>query len=115
MFTFKSLYFGLYCVFPGENVVRGDKESIENLLEIFDGLLEYLKEEISEESQNDGRQIILTHFLIFLRDDNAFFNCFFYQRHIQTYKKKMCFLTCKNIHVSLMEPESESSLSSVQC
>ncbi|XP_056266144.1 centrosomal protein of 95 kDa-like isoform X2 [Pseudoliparis swirei] len=37
----------------GENVVRGDKESITNLLEIFDGLLEYLKEEISEESQNE--------------------------------------------------------------
>ncbi|XP_060920379.1 centrosomal protein of 95 kDa-like isoform X2 [Labrus mixtus] len=36
----------------GENVVRGDRESIKNLLEIFDGLLEYLKEEISEESQN---------------------------------------------------------------
>ncbi|KAM8772219.1 centrosomal protein of 95 kDa-like isoform 2-T2 [Acanthopagrus schlegelii] len=36
----------------GENVVRGDKESINNLLEIFDGLLEYLKEEISEDSQN---------------------------------------------------------------
>ncbi|XP_051240026.1 centrosomal protein of 95 kDa isoform X2 [Dicentrarchus labrax] len=36
----------------GENVVRGDQESIKNLLEIFDGLLEYLKEEISEESQN---------------------------------------------------------------
>ncbi|KAM9769749.1 centrosomal protein of 95 kDa-like isoform 1-T1 [Menidia menidia] len=35
----------------GENVVRGDKESIKNLLEIFDGLLEYLNEEI-EESQN---------------------------------------------------------------
>ncbi|XP_059196531.1 centrosomal protein of 95 kDa-like [Centropristis striata] len=36
----------------GENVVRGDQESIKNLLEIFDGLLEYLKEEISEESHN---------------------------------------------------------------
>lgn len=36
----------------GENVVRGQKESIKNLLEIFDGLLEYLNEEISEESQN---------------------------------------------------------------
>ncbi|XP_029997665.1 centrosomal protein of 95 kDa isoform X2 [Sphaeramia orbicularis] len=36
----------------GENVVRGDKESIKNLVEIFDGLLEYLNEEISEESQN---------------------------------------------------------------
>lgn len=36
----------------GENVVRGHKESIKNLLEIFDGLLEYLNEEISEESQN---------------------------------------------------------------
>ncbi len=50
------------CVFAGENVVRGDKESIKNLLEIFDGLLEYLKEEISEESQNGGRQIILSPF-----------------------------------------------------
>ncbi|XP_043969744.1 centrosomal protein of 95 kDa-like isoform X1 [Gambusia affinis] len=37
----------------GENVVRGDKESIKNLLEIFDGLLEYLNEEINEETQND--------------------------------------------------------------
>ncbi|KAK2815954.1 hypothetical protein Q5P01_026421 [Channa striata] len=36
----------------GENVVRGDKESLKNLLEIFDGLLEYLNEEISDESQN---------------------------------------------------------------
>ncbi|KAM7009587.1 centrosomal protein of 95 kDa-like [Tautogolabrus adspersus] len=36
----------------GENVVTGDRDSIRNLLEIFDGLLEYLKEEISEESQN---------------------------------------------------------------
>ncbi|XP_056892682.1 centrosomal protein of 95 kDa-like isoform X2 [Takifugu flavidus] len=38
----------------GENVIRGDKDSIKNLLEIFDGLLEYLKEETIEESQNDG-------------------------------------------------------------
>ncbi|XP_058496892.1 centrosomal protein of 95 kDa-like isoform X3 [Solea solea] len=36
----------------GENVVRADEESIKNLLEIFDGLLEYLNEEISEDSQN---------------------------------------------------------------
>lgn len=50
------------CVFAGENVVRGDKESINNLLEIFDGLLEYLKEEISEESQNGGRQINVSLF-----------------------------------------------------
>ncbi|KAG2460744.1 CEP95 protein, partial [Polypterus senegalus] len=42
----------------GENIVRGDKESIRNLLEIFDGLLEYLTEEISdassEEEDEDG-------------------------------------------------------------
>nr|XP_057921186.1 centrosomal protein of 95 kDa-like isoform X3 [Doryrhamphus excisus] len=37
----------------GENVIRGDKESIKNLLDIFDGLLEYLNEEISEGSYND--------------------------------------------------------------
>ncbi|EPY86437.1 coiled-coil domain containing 45 [Camelus ferus] len=35
---------------PGENIVKGDKESIKNLLEIFDGLLEYLTEHISETS-----------------------------------------------------------------
>lgn len=40
-------------MFAGENVVIGDKESIGNLLEIFDGLLEYLNEEM--ESQNGGR------------------------------------------------------------
>ncbi|KAJ8399682.1 hypothetical protein AAFF_G00407870 [Aldrovandia affinis] len=33
----------------GENIVRGDQESIKNLLEIFDGLLEYLTEQISED------------------------------------------------------------------
>ncbi|XP_056136573.1 centrosomal protein of 95 kDa-like isoform X2 [Lampris incognitus] len=36
----------------GENIVRGDKESIKNLLEIFDGLLEYLNEDVCEESQS---------------------------------------------------------------
>ncbi|XP_077019702.1 centrosomal protein of 95 kDa [Tamandua tetradactyla] len=34
----------------GENIVKGDKESIKNLLEIFDGLLEYLTEHTSETS-----------------------------------------------------------------
>ncbi|XP_075435818.1 centrosomal protein of 95 kDa [Ascaphus truei] len=38
----------------GENVVRGDGESIGNLLEIFDGLLEYLTEQISEASSQNG-------------------------------------------------------------
>ncbi|XP_077055215.1 centrosomal protein of 95 kDa-like isoform X2 [Siphateles boraxobius] len=33
----------------GENVVRGEKESIRNLLEIFDGLLDYLIEQQSDE------------------------------------------------------------------
>ncbi|NXE75116.1 CEP95 protein, partial [Cochlearius cochlearius] len=36
----------------GENIVKGERESIRNLLEIFDGLLEYLTEEVSESSQN---------------------------------------------------------------
>lgn len=45
-------------MFAGENVVRGDKESIKNLLEIFDGLLEYLNEEITEDLQNGGRQMV---------------------------------------------------------
>uniref|UniRef100_H3B4N8 Centrosomal protein 95 n=1 Tax=Latimeria chalumnae TaxID=7897 RepID=H3B4N8_LATCH len=38
----------------GENIVKGDKESIQNLLEIFDGLLEYLTEQISEASSHNG-------------------------------------------------------------
>lgn len=44
----------LICAFEGENVVRGHRESVKNLLEIFEGLLEYLMEEMSEESQNGG-------------------------------------------------------------
>ncbi|XP_055448596.1 centrosomal protein of 95 kDa isoform X2 [Psammomys obesus] len=36
----------------GENIVKGDTESIRNLLEIFDGLLEYLTEHVSETSYN---------------------------------------------------------------
>ncbi|XP_074870653.1 centrosomal protein of 95 kDa isoform X2 [Carettochelys insculpta] len=38
----------------GENIVKGERESIRNLLEIFDGLLEYLTEEISEASSQNG-------------------------------------------------------------
>ncbi|XP_013922490.1 PREDICTED: centrosomal protein of 95 kDa, partial [Thamnophis sirtalis] len=38
----------------GENIVKGDTESIRNLLEIFDGLLEYLTEESETASQQDG-------------------------------------------------------------
>ncbi|XP_063265142.1 centrosomal protein of 95 kDa isoform X3 [Prinia subflava] len=37
----------------GENIVKGDRESIKNLLEIFDGLLEYLRE-VSEASSQTG-------------------------------------------------------------
>ncbi|XP_026158832.1 centrosomal protein of 95 kDa isoform X2 [Mastacembelus armatus] len=44
----------------GENIVRGNRESVKNLLEIFDGLLEYLNEEISEESQNDEQNGSIT-------------------------------------------------------
>lgn len=36
----------------GENIVKGNKESIKNLLEIFDGLLDYLTEHVSESSHN---------------------------------------------------------------
>lgn len=67
----------------GENVIRGDKDSIKNLLEIFDGLLEYLKEELIEESQNGG-----SHQSPFL-----FFFCFFVT--ISDYSMKVsanCFL-----------------------
>ncbi|XP_075760029.1 centrosomal protein of 95 kDa isoform X2 [Pelodiscus sinensis] len=40
----------------GENIVKGERESIRNLLEIFDGLLEYLTEEISEASSQKGEE-----------------------------------------------------------
>ncbi|CAL8329621.1 unnamed protein product [Lota lota] len=48
----------------GENIVRGDKESIQNLLEIFDGLLEYLNEEISEDLHNGGLNEDLTEVFV---------------------------------------------------
>ncbi|KAM9482523.1 centrosomal protein of 95 kDa-like isoform 1-T1 [Clarias gariepinus] len=35
----------------GENIVKGHKDSIRNLLEIFDGLLEYLTEQLSDEEE----------------------------------------------------------------
>uniref|UniRef100_A0A8C3KD93 Centrosomal protein 95 n=1 Tax=Calidris pygmaea TaxID=425635 RepID=A0A8C3KD93_9CHAR len=38
----------------GENIVKGERESIRNLLEIFDGLLEYLTEEASQSSSQNG-------------------------------------------------------------
>uniref|UniRef100_A0A8C5TGT4 DUF5745 domain-containing protein n=1 Tax=Malurus cyaneus samueli TaxID=2593467 RepID=A0A8C5TGT4_9PASS len=44
----------------GENIVKGDKESIKNLLEIFDGLLEYLTE-VSEASSQIGAKMYLEH------------------------------------------------------
>lgn len=34
--------------------MKGERESIKNLLEIFDGLLEYLTEEVSESSSQNG-------------------------------------------------------------
>ncbi|NXQ43868.1 CEP95 protein, partial [Catharus fuscescens] len=40
----------------GENIVKGDRESIKNLLEIFDGLLEYLRE-VSEASSQTGAEL----------------------------------------------------------
>ncbi|KAI2584634.1 CEP95 isoform 17 [Pan troglodytes] len=43
----------------GENIVKGDKESIKNLLEIFDGLLEYLTERISETSHEKSAPCLL--------------------------------------------------------
>ncbi|NXS58160.1 CEP95 protein, partial [Brachypteracias leptosomus] len=43
----------------GENIVKGERESIRNLLEIFDGLLEYLTEEVSETSQNGDEANVL--------------------------------------------------------
>ncbi|KFO91884.1 Centrosomal protein of 95 kDa, partial [Buceros rhinoceros silvestris] len=46
----------------GENIVKGERESIRNLLEIFDGLLEYLTEEASESaSQNGDEATVLSH------------------------------------------------------
>lgn len=47
-------------LFVGENIVRGDKDSIRNLLEIFDGLLEYLTEQLTEEEElpNGGEHFI---------------------------------------------------------
>ncbi|NWR70072.1 CEP95 protein, partial [Centropus unirufus] len=45
----------------GENIVKGERESIRNLLEIFDGLLEYLTEEVSESSQKKDLANVLSN------------------------------------------------------
>ncbi|NXL59901.1 CEP95 protein, partial [Chordeiles acutipennis] len=45
----------------GENIVKGERESIRNLLEIFDGLLENLREEDSESSQNRDEANVLSN------------------------------------------------------
>ncbi|KAM6317695.1 LOW QUALITY PROTEIN: centrosomal protein of 95 kDa [Podargus strigoides] len=45
----------------GENIVKGESKSIRNLLEIFDGLLEYLTEETSESSQNGDYANVLSN------------------------------------------------------
>ncbi|NXE11352.1 CEP95 protein, partial [Lophotis ruficrista] len=45
----------------GENIVKGERESIRNLLEIFDGLLEYLTEEASESSQHGDEANVLSN------------------------------------------------------
>ncbi|KAL6455648.1 hypothetical protein MHYP_G00354990 [Metynnis hypsauchen] len=41
----------------GENIVRGVKDSIQNLLEIFDGLLEYLTEQLSDEEELQNGEV----------------------------------------------------------
>uniref|UniRef100_A0A8C3EBC0 Uncharacterized protein n=1 Tax=Corvus moneduloides TaxID=1196302 RepID=A0A8C3EBC0_CORMO len=56
----------------GENIVKGDRESIKNLLEIFDGLLEYLRE-VSEASSQTGGYAIM-RFNLYLNPDLYFVN-----------------------------------------
>ncbi len=49
----------------GENIVRGEKESIRNLLEIFDGLLDYLVEQQSDEEPQHKGDLNLTYSFLF--------------------------------------------------
>ncbi|PNJ50818.1 CEP95 isoform 7, partial [Pongo abelii] len=56
----------------GENIVKRDKESIKNLLEIFDGLLEYLTERISETSHE--KSLIYTYLAVLPRADQILQN-----------------------------------------
>lgn len=60
----------------GENVVRGDKDSIRNLLEIFDGLLEYLTEQLSDEELQNGGEMLPPPvlFLVVLCSDDVICN-----------------------------------------
>lgn len=52
----------------GENIVQNNKESIKNLLEIFDGLLEYLTEQISEaSSQHDDPDLLSSEAISVIR------------------------------------------------
>ncbi|XP_057572314.1 centrosomal protein of 95 kDa isoform X3 [Hippopotamus amphibius kiboko] len=72
----------------GENIVKGDKESIKNLLEIFDGLLEYLTEHISETSHEKSAQG---------------------PKEMQS--KKASALPCSDSHEEVLNPPSSSFLS----
>lgn len=45
--------------------MRGEKESIRNLLEIFDGLLDYLIEQQSDEEPQHKGDLYLTNSLMF--------------------------------------------------
>uniref|UniRef100_A0A7M4DWF6 Centrosomal protein 95 n=1 Tax=Crocodylus porosus TaxID=8502 RepID=A0A7M4DWF6_CROPO len=49
----------------GENIVKGERESIRNLLEIFDGLLEYLTE-VSEASSQSGGEFVQANLLCYV-------------------------------------------------
>ncbi|XP_062886666.1 centrosomal protein of 95 kDa-like isoform X1 [Mobula hypostoma] len=52
----------------GENIIQNNKESIRNLLEIFDGLLEYLTEQISEaSSQPDDPDLLSSEAISVIR------------------------------------------------
>ncbi|XP_056102110.1 centrosomal protein of 95 kDa-like [Rhinichthys klamathensis goyatoka] len=80
----------------GENIVRGEKESIRNLLEIFDGLLDYLIEQQSDEEPQikglNGKNSDATATLQPRNQDRDNTQCraFSFQSALQSSERSLC-------------------------
>uniref|UniRef100_A0A669PR04 Centrosomal protein 95 n=1 Tax=Phasianus colchicus TaxID=9054 RepID=A0A669PR04_PHACC len=76
----------------GENIVKGEKESIRNLLEIFDGLLEYLTEEASESSSQNGVELGLFCISTLWTEEAKTFRVNILSFHIPLRSQSECFV-----------------------
>uniref|UniRef100_A0A8C1YW16 DUF5745 domain-containing protein n=1 Tax=Cyprinus carpio TaxID=7962 RepID=A0A8C1YW16_CYPCA len=119
----------------GENIVSGEKESVRNLLEIFDGLLDYLIEQQSDEEPQHKGDLYLTNSFLFasahhlnkgteitrsymaLNSNTATHSCHFecssvrQNNSLATSQKKGVLVFCDVFSLSLRLGDREGSLS----